>query len=70
MKKELRDELEVPGHVVAFEPMSIKEAKEELNVIMDEWEKKGWKKLDDVPESEKKQRYRDILKALGLKINF
>lgn len=70
MKRELRDELGVPGHVIAFEPMSRKEAKEELNRIMAEWEEKGWKKPDDVPESKQKQRFRDILIALGLEVKF
>lgn len=70
MERELRDELEVPGHVVAIETITLKEAKKELNAIMDEWEKKGWSKPNDVPECCKKQRYRELLRSIGLKVDF
>lgn len=70
MERELRDELEVPGHVIAIETITRNEARKELNAIMDEWEKNGWNKPNDVPESSKKQRYRKLLRSLGLKVDF
>ena len=68
--RELRDELEVPGHVVAYEIKTKEQMIKELRDIMDVWEKKGYNKPNDVPEGEDKERYRELLKGLGLKVDF
>jgi len=68
MTEELRDALEVPGHVleVRFKDDLIAEARE----ILDEWESKGWHKLNQVPESAKKEHFRVIMKSLGQNVRF
>ena len=68
MERELRDELEVPGHVVMIRNMTVKEAKDRLNKIMDDWEAAGFKKPNDAPEGPAKEEYWSLLKALGFKI--
>lgn len=68
--RELRDELEVPGYVNMYEMKSKSQISKELNSIIDKWEKQGYKKPNDVPECEEKQRFRELLKSLGLKVSF
>jgi hypothetical protein len=70
LEREWRDELEVSGHVLAIESLSLSQVRDELNKLMDEFEMLGYKKLDDIPESPKKQRYRDLLKALNFNVGF
>ena len=70
MKRELRDELEVPGHVVAIKTMTKGEVVKRLNKIMDGWEQKGWNKIKEIPESNTKQEYRELLTALGFDCKF
>ena len=67
MVRELRDELEVSGHVVAVRLMSVAEVSVELRDILDDWESRGWSKLSDVPESPQKVRYFELLRVLRLK---
>lgn len=66
---ELRDELEVSGHVVAIKFMSVADVSAELCDILDDWESRGWSKPSDVPESSRKVRYFELLRALRFKAN-
>jgi hypothetical protein len=69
--RQLRDELEVTGHVVMHKIMTKQEAATEMKKIMFDWEQRGWKKPNDVPESEPtKQRFRELAKAIGLQVAF
>jgi len=53
MKQELRDELEVPGHVVMYSNSSItrKRATAKIREILDRCEADGITKLKDLPQS-------------------
>ncbi|MCH7761620.1 hypothetical protein IIA15_09540 [candidate division TA06 bacterium] len=72
MKRELRDELEVPGHVVAFQTKTKAEMIKEVREILDSMEATMGKnpKLRDIPEGDQKQRLRDLMKALGMNVRF
>ena len=70
MKRELRDELEVPGHVVMIKSITVKEAKEKINKILDKYEQEGKSKLKEIPEGKDKEELRILFKSLGMKIDF
>ena len=65
MREELRDALEVPGHVVMIKTISKHELLVEGKKIIDEYEKKGLTKLRNIPQNEK-DRLIEIFDALGL----
>lgn len=50
MKRELRDELEVPGHVVMVKLSSRGETIKEIQEIISKYEKEGINKLRDLPQ--------------------
>jgi hypothetical protein len=56
------------GKLMAYK--SKKETIAEINEIMRVWELKGYKKPNEVPESPQKERYRQLLKSLGLNVQF
>jgi hypothetical protein len=68
--RELKDELEVHGHVVMIESIPKSDTLKEIGDIMNEWEAKGYSKPNDVPEGEKKERFRQLMKSIGFKVNF
>lgn len=68
MSEELRDAIEVPGHVLAWTSKS--EAISRAREILAEWESKGWHKLKEVPEGAKKEQFRDIMRSLGQNVRF
>jgi hypothetical protein len=69
MNRELRDELEVPGHVFMVETMTVREIVEELKKIMDEWERQGIKKVNDVPDGPERRRFLMLNERIGIKIH-
>lgn len=68
MKRELRDELEVPGHIMSYRPVNVKQIISEIKQILDECEKQGVKNLRDMPE-DGKQRLIKRLDQLGVPHN-
>jgi len=54
MERELRDELEVPGHVVMIQTRTRADVIAEIRGIMDQYEKQGITKVRDLSESAKK----------------
>jgi hypothetical protein len=70
IQRELRDELEVPGHVVMIRNMTVKEAVDRAKEIMDDWNENGFKKFNDVPEGKLKEEFRNLGTALGFKVEF
>jgi len=68
IKRELKDELEVPGYVLLIKPVTKDEAIAEIKRIMSNAEKRGCTKLKELNESEKVEikKYFDFL---GLKHN-
>ena len=65
MNEELRDALEVPGHVVMIKAVSKIDLIVEGKRIVDEYEKKGITKLRDLPQNAK-DRLIEIFDVLGL----
>jgi len=71
MAYDIARELELPeGKVLLWKIKSKKEIIDRLKEIMDKWEKQGYKKPNDVPESPEKKEYRKLLRSLGLKVEF
>ena len=70
MRRELRDELEVPGHVVAYESLTVEDAKAEINKILDKHKAAGRNKLGEIPEGPDKDRLRVLLTLLNQKVMF
>lgn len=70
MKREIRDELEVPGYVGVFESISLADAKKEVNVILARYEAKGLTKLKEIPEGVDKDRLRSLFRAMGIGVGF
>jgi len=68
MREELRDALEVPGHVVMIKAVSKHELLVEGGKIIDDYEKKGITILRDLPQNAK-DRLIEIFDALGLPHN-
>jgi len=68
MREELRDALEVPGHVVMIKAVSKHELLVEGEKIIDDYEKKGITILRDLPQNAK-DRLIEIFDALGLPHN-
>lgn len=68
--RKLRDELELPGHVVMLTAVSRGQAIQEMRDIMADWERQGFRKPDDAPEDDRKQRFRELGRALGMKVLF
>jgi len=66
----VKEELEVPGEVVMVEAMTPAKIKREMLDIMDDWKARGYNTPDEVPESPKKQRFRDLGRAIGMNIQF
>jgi hypothetical protein len=70
MERELRDELEVPGHVVGYRPVEKDKIIADMKKQLDEWEAKGYGCLNDVPDCLEKKRFRDNAMLLGIKNAF
>jgi hypothetical protein len=70
MERELRDELEVPGHVVGYTPIQKEKILAEMRKQIDEWEKLGYGCLNDVPEGEAKRKFKKNAMMLGIKCAF
>ena len=56
INRELRDELEVPGEVLGYEVLSVKDATVEVRHIIDKWEPKGAKCVNDIPDRADRER--------------
>ena len=67
---DLRDLLGVPGHVVMIHGMTKQEIIDEAKAIMTHWEVSGYHSPDDVPESDEKERYRQLMKSLCFDVKF
>lgn len=70
MQREIRDELEVPGHVVMIKHYTKKEATTRMNEIIDKYEAQGKSKLEEIPEGIDKQELRDLFEAFGKDVRF
>ena len=70
MKREVKDELEVPGDIILIKNMSKKEAIIRIGNIINKYEKLGKNKLSEIPEGLEKQELRDLFTALGQKVSF
>jgi hypothetical protein len=68
--RELRDELEVPGHVNLIRMMTVKEITDKLRAIVAKHEGQGAKKLSEIPEGADKQEMRELCRAIGLQVRF
>ena len=63
--RELRDELEVPGHIVMYKPLKVKQIIAEIKQILTEYEQRGITTLKDMPQ-EGKNRLIEKLDLLGI----
>lgn len=70
MYEQTKDALEVQGEVLVVELKPVEEIIKEAKDIISKYESQGRLVLSDIPEGHDKQRLRDLLKALGLKVNF
>ena len=70
MEREIRDELEVPGHVVLIKNMTRDEGIARMREIIDKYEKQGKNKLSEIPEGLDKQELRDLFTAFGQNVKF
>jgi hypothetical protein len=71
IKRELRDELEVPGEVLMIKPANVKQMLTECRMILKRAEKEhGAKQLKDIPEGPQKRRLRELLRGLGQDVRF
>ena len=68
IKMELRDELELPGHIVAYVTRDI--VIKRIRELLDLFESKGWSKMNEIPESKDKEELKDLLKSLSLNVQF
>ena len=67
MKQDAGAYLGLPeGRVVVLKSMSRADAVNRMKEIMDEWEKRGYEKTNDVPDGELKSEFKYL--ALNLKI--
>lgn len=72
MKRELKDELEVPGTVLSWEFKHLNKANliKKAKKIIRYWESRGWNTPNEVPECPSKEEFRRIMKQLGADVRF
>jgi hypothetical protein len=70
MERELRDELEVPGHVIMIKAVCVKDNMDKAKQIIDKYEKLGVNTLGGIPEGEDKDELRRCFREVGVKIKF